>query len=136
MEAEVNSPVVELAPGESYAMDTTWYPTRGGESLRATTYSGVVESALTAKKVEGGVQLAGEFGVFYPGAVTAYYYGRDGELLSTEQVAPADPLQPLKLSKVVQAPDETARISLHIVDTEKLDRGPLGEAEVERPAGN
>jgi hypothetical protein len=28
VEAEVNSPMVELKPGENYALDTTWYPTR------------------------------------------------------------------------------------------------------------
>src|SRR5205814_9895382 len=26
MEAEINSPMVELKPGESYAMDTNWFP--------------------------------------------------------------------------------------------------------------
>ena len=34
MEAEVNSPVVELYPGESYAMDTQWYPTRMGSEFK------------------------------------------------------------------------------------------------------
>ena len=35
MEAEMNSPMVKLAPGESYAMDTQWYPTRMGEDFEA-----------------------------------------------------------------------------------------------------
>ena len=42
MEAEVNSPMVELKPGETYAMDTTWYPTRMGEDFKTTTWAGVV----------------------------------------------------------------------------------------------
>jgi hypothetical protein len=37
VEAEMNSPMVELAPGESYAMDTQWYPTRMGEDFKTTT---------------------------------------------------------------------------------------------------
>ena len=48
MEAELNSPLVELAPGESYAMDTQWYPTRMGEDFKTTTYSGVIGTPLTA----------------------------------------------------------------------------------------
>ena len=34
VECEVNSPMVKLAPGESYAMDTQWFPTRMGEDLK------------------------------------------------------------------------------------------------------
>src|SRR5207248_1968319 len=30
MEAELNSPMVRLDPGETYAMDTQWFPTRMG----------------------------------------------------------------------------------------------------------
>ena len=44
----MNSPMVELAPGESYAMDTQWYPTRMGEDFKTTTYSGVIGTPLTA----------------------------------------------------------------------------------------
>src|SRR6185312_17228837 len=48
MEAEVNSPMVELAPGESFAMETTWYPTRMGKEFKTATWSGVVGQMLEA----------------------------------------------------------------------------------------
>jgi hypothetical protein len=35
MEAEVNSPMIDLQPGESYAMDTNWWPTRADGQPRA-----------------------------------------------------------------------------------------------------
>ena len=59
MEAEVNSPMVELAPGESYAMDTTWYPTRMGEDFKTTTWAGVIGKPLTATATPAGLVLSG-----------------------------------------------------------------------------
>ena len=40
MEAEVNSPIVDLQAGESYAMDTSWWPTRADGQLRDVTDAG------------------------------------------------------------------------------------------------
>lgn len=34
MEAEINSPMVRLAPNESYTFDTVWFPTRVGNDFR------------------------------------------------------------------------------------------------------
>lgn len=130
MEAEINSPIVELAPGESYAMDTEWYPTRGGEGMKSATYAGVVESPLEAREVSNGLQLVGEFGVFYPGTLVAQFYGKWGEPLGHINISDLNPLQPLKLNSVVTAPVGTSRVSLHVFDLENLDRGSLGEAFV------
>jgi hypothetical protein len=131
MEAEVNSPVIELAPGESYAMDTQWYPTRMGENFKTTTYSGVVGAPLTATVTPAGLLLAGEFGVFYPGKVIARYYSRGGTPLGSEQIGDADPAKGLQIHVTVTAPPETGRVSLHVMDSENLDRGPLSEAFVD-----
>jgi hypothetical protein len=133
MEAEVNSPMVELGPGETYAMDTQWYPARMGSDFKTTTYSGVVGTPLAAAATPAGLVLSGNFGVFYPGQLVAHYYSRGGEALGTAQIAPVSPLQPTQLQTTVQAPPETARVSLHVVDAEGLDRGPLGETLVNPP---
>ncbi|MCU1224535.1 MAG: hypothetical protein JWQ42_2628 [Edaphobacter sp.] len=133
MEAEVNSPVIELAPGESYAMDTQWYPTRMGEGFKATTYSGVIGAPLAATATSAGLVLAGEFGVFYPGKLVAHYYARGGSPIGSAEVGDADPGKPLQLHATVAAPPETARVSLHVVDMDHIDRGPLGEALVDPP---
>lgn len=133
MEAEVNSPVVELAPGESYAMDSEWYPTRMDSSFQTTTYSGVVGAPLAAAATPNGLVLTGNFGVFYSGQLIAHFYNRGGEAIGTAPAGDATPLEPLKLQATVEAPAETARVSLHVVDAEGLDRGPLGEAFVNPP---
>ena len=132
MEAEVNSPMVELAPGETYAMDTQWFPTRMGEDFKTATYSGVVGTPLTATATPAGLVIAGNFGVFYAGDLVAHYYGRGGDG-GTAKLLPVTPIEPVKLQITVQAPPSTSRVSVHLVDSSGVDRGPLGEALVNPP---
>jgi hypothetical protein len=133
METEVNSPVVLLYPGETYAMDTQWYPTRMGSDFKGPTYSGVVGQPLAVAGTPAGLVLSGEFGVFYAGKLIAHFYSRGGELLGSATLDTVTPLQPVKLQETVQAPAGTARVSLHVVDEQGLDSGPLGETMVNPP---
>jgi hypothetical protein len=133
METEVNSPVVELYPGESYAMDTQWYPTRMGSDFKATTFSGVVGQPLAVAGKPDGLVLTGAFGVFYAGKLVAHFYNRGGEALGTAMMDSVTPLEPVKLQTTLQAPTGTARVSVHLVDQQGLDRGPLGESLVDPP---
>jgi hypothetical protein len=133
MEAEVNSPMVELAPGETYAMDTTWYPTRMGEDFKATTYSGVAGTSLVAAATTGGLSLSGSFGVFYAGSLITHYYDRSGQSLGTAKLVDVTPFDQVNLQTTVQAPEGTFRVSVHVVEKSGVDRGPLGEALVNPP---
>lgn len=133
MEAELDSPMVELSPGESYAMDTTWYPTRMGETFKASTYSGVVGTPLAASASPAGLALTGDFGVFYAGSLVAHYYDRSGATIGAAQLVGVTPVQEVQLQSTVQAPPETFRVSVHLVEHSGLDRGPLGEAFVDPP---
>jgi hypothetical protein len=133
MEAEVNSPMVELAPGESYAMDTNWYPTRMGEDFKTTTYSGVVGAPLEATATPSGLTLSGKFGVFYAGSLVAHYYDRSGLALGIAKLMDVTPFDPVNLQTTVQAPPDTYRVSVHLVEKPNVDRGPLGEALVNPP---
>ncbi len=128
VEAEMNSPMVELAPGESYAMDTQWYPTRMGEDFKTTTYSGVIGTPLTATATPAGLVLSGNFGVFYAGDLVAHFYGRGAG--GTAKLMSVTPLEPVHLQTTIQAPPKTTRVSVHLVDSTGLDRGPLGEVPV------
>jgi hypothetical protein len=130
MEAELNSPVVTLYPGESYTMDTQWYPTRMGDDFKAPTWSGVVGQPLAAAGTANGLVLSGEFGVFYAGKLVAHYYSLGGEDLGTATLDTVTPLRLIKLQETVKAPPATGRVSLHVVDQQGLDLGPLGEAFV------
>jgi hypothetical protein len=133
MEAEVDSPMVELAPGESYAMDTTWYPTRMGEAFKTAAYSGVVGTPLAAAASPTGLALTGDFGVFYAGSLVAHYYDRGGSAIGTVKLIDVTPVQEVHLQSTVQAPPETFRVSVHLVEKSGVDRGPLGEAFVNPP---
>lgn len=129
MEAEVNSPLVELKPGQSYAMDTTWYPTRMNQDFETTTWSGVIGQPLVATRKPDGIELTGEFGVFYHGTLVAHIYPRTKED-NTIKVMDVTPTEEVHLQTTIAAPPNTARISIHLVDDKGIDRGPLGEVNV------
>ncbi len=133
MEAEVNSPMVELKPGETYTMETEWYPTRMGEDFKTTTWAGVIGKPLTASATPAGLALSGSFGVFYAGDLVAHFYARGGAAVGTAKLAPVTPFEPVQLQATVQPPPNTVRVSLHVVDAQGIDRGPLGEALVNPP---
>lgn len=134
MEAEINSPIVELFPEESYAMDTTWYPTRNTALLKSVTYAGTIESPLAVTKKADAFLLTGMFGVFYPGTLVAHFYDQQGEPLGTAKLSNANPTEPMNLEVFLHAPESTNRVSLHVVDLQNVDRGSLGEVFVSEPA--
>ena len=90
---------------------------------------------LTASGSSGKVALTGEFGVFFPGQLEARFYDRQGSKLGAAPVQEVTPFEILNLQQTVQAPADTARVSLHLVDRNGLDRGPLGETVVSLPSG-
>ena len=130
MEAELNSPLVRLDPGESYAMDTQWLPARMGSELIGVTYAGTVGRSLTVISSSTGLTLTGEFGVFFAGQLEARFYDRQGARLGTAKVQDVTPLVIVSLQQTVPAPAETVRVSLHLIDRNGGDRGPLGETAV------
>ncbi len=87
MEAEINSPMIRLAPGESYAMDTQWLPTRAGKDLKDVTNAGIIERPLAAHSTVKGIRLFGSFGVLYPGKLIANFYDAHGVESRTEAAA-------------------------------------------------
>ncbi|MGH9434926.1 MAG: DUF4380 domain-containing protein [Terriglobia bacterium] len=135
MEAEVNSPVVELQPGKTFTMDTEWRPARTGQHFTTATYAGVVSAPLSATAEQAGVALSGSFGVFYAGELVAHLYDRDGMPAGVVRLEPADPLNLVTLRQMIPAPVSVARVSVHLVDPQGLDRGSLGEAQVSPAAG-
>jgi hypothetical protein len=132
VEAEVNSPMVTLDPGETYAMDTTWYPTRMTDDFKKPTWSGVIGQPLAATRTSDGLLLSGEFGVFYPGTLVAHLYPRTQED-NTMKVVDVTPTEMVHLQTTIQAPPNTSRVSIHLVDDKGVDRGPLGEVRVNPP---
>jgi hypothetical protein len=135
MEAELNSPVIELNPGETYAMDTEWFPTRMGSTFSTATFSGVAGRPFVASKnPDGQLQLVGAFGVFFPGQLIAHLYNAEGLRIASIPLDSVSPVDPIELSKTIAAPAEASRISIHLIDSRGLDRGPLAEATISDPA--
>jgi hypothetical protein len=135
MEAELNSPMVRLRPGESYTFSTTWFPTRAGSDLKAMTAAGVVAEQLAISTTANGLRISGSFGVFYAGKLAAHLYDAHGGAAGVIPLQPVSPLEPVNLDQEIKAPARTAKLSLHVIDRQGTDRGLLGEARVKNKTG-
>jgi hypothetical protein len=130
IEAEVNSPMVRLQPGETYALNTNWFPTRADKGFKTVTNAGVVGSPFAALSVTGGILLSGTFGVFVPGKLEAQLFDIHGDLIKKIPLQAVSPSEIVELKMEVKAPAQTARVSLHVLDQDRKDQGALGEARV------
>ena len=132
LEAEVNSPLCRLRPGESCNLDTEWFPTRVGSEFHGVTDAGLVASPLRASLLASGkVKLSGSFGVFFAGHLVAHFYDEHGHGLGNLPVADADPVELVALESEIAPPGRPGRVSLHLEDANGLDWGSLGEVRVE-----
>ena len=133
MEAELNSPMVRLYPGESYSFDTEWFPTRGDGSFQSVKDAGIVLKPLraVAGANAGTIDVSGTFGVFFAGQLVAHFYSSRGSPIGTQPLAESDPRKIVTLQSAVSFQGNPGRVSLHLVDTNGLDRGSLGEVEIE-----
>ncbi len=131
LEAELNSPMCRLRPGESCAMDTEWFPTRATSEFHGAADAGVLIRPLTATQNENGrIRLSGLFGVFYSGHLVARLYGEHGRPIGEAPVTEVNPSEQVSLDKEIAAPGKCSRLSLHLIDDEGVDRGALQEPRV------
>jgi len=135
MEAELNSPIVRLAPGETYAMDTEWLPTRLSRNLKTASAAGAVSNSFTASPTAGGLMLSGEFGVFARGKLVARPYNHRGIALGDIVLQDANPENLIQLRQEIKAEKNIARISLRLVDERGTDFGSLGEVSIKYSDG-
>ena len=133
MEAELNSPLVTLLPGNTYTFDSEWFPTRGSPEFFDVTHAGLVGTPLLATRVSGGIRLRGDFGAFFSDHLVANCYDSRGIYLNPYPLANVSPLERASLESTIAASVECARVSVHLVDAGGLDRGSLGEASVTEP---
>jgi hypothetical protein len=131
LEAEINSPMCRLRPGESCELDTEWLPTRAGSEFHGVKDAGIVLHALQGSFVGNGrIRLSGSFGVFNSGQLVAHFYNEHGARLGSMQLAKVDPSEPVTLETEVAVPEKTARVSLHVEDDHAVDCGSLQEVSV------
>ena len=131
MEAEVNSPMCRLRPGEACQLETDWFPTRVDSEFHGVTDAGIVTKPLQAVRLENGkVKLSGSFGVFFPGKLVAHFYNEHGSMSGTLPVAEVSPSTLVVLDKDAAPEGKPARVSLHLEDQGGLDRGSLQEVPI------
>ena len=131
LEAEINSPLCRLRPGESCDLETEWLPARTGSEFHAVTDAGIVVHPLRALRLENGkISLSGSFGVFFAGRLVAHFYDGHGLSLGSVTVATVDPVEVVSLEKEIALPGEPARVSLHVEDGNGLDRGFVQEVQM------
>jgi hypothetical protein len=130
MEAELNSPMVVLGAGQTYAFDTHWFPTRLSTEIGTATDAGLVGKPLSARRVGETIELSGSFGVFFPGELKATLYDRGGVGQSVVSLQAVRPQDPIILKSSIPAPKEIRRVSIHLIDSNGVDRGALGEVLV------
>jgi hypothetical protein len=131
LEAEVNSPLCRLRPGETCDLETEWFPTRAGREFHGVTDAGIVIRPLRATRLENGkIRLSGSFGVFFPGRLMARFYSEHGGSLGTMPVVEVNPTEPVSLETEITPNGKPARLSLHLEDANGVDRGSLQEVQV------
>jgi hypothetical protein len=131
LEAEINNPMCRLRPGESCTFETEWFPTRGGDEFHGVTDAGLVMRPLQATILgHGKLRLSGSFGVFFSGTIEARFYNGHGAKIGNLRLADVDPTETVVLDRELASPQGSERVSLHLMDENGIDRGPLQEVRV------
>jgi hypothetical protein len=132
MEAEINSPIVRLQPGDSYSMDTRWFPTRAASQLKTVTDVAVINKPLAASLDANSLLLSGSFGVFFPGELIVHGFNPRGIETDAVPLLRVDPANSVELQQQVRLSPNAVRISVHLVDDAGVDRGTVGEALISK----
>ncbi len=131
MEAEINSPICHLRPGESCHLETDWFPTRADSEFHGVSDAGIVTKPLSGTRLENGkVKLSGSFGVFFSGKLVAHFYNEHGSMTDTLPLGEVTPAKLVTLDIGLAPQGKPARVSLHVEDADGLDRGALGEVSI------
>ena len=130
LEAELNSPMCRLRPGESCAMDTEWFPTRSGGEFHGVTEAGIRIQPVKATIENFKISLSGSFGVFYSGHLVARLYDEHGHVAAVTPIADVSPAEPVSLRTEIPSPGKCSRLSIHVIDDTGMDRGALQEIQL------
>jgi hypothetical protein len=131
MEAEINSPMCRIRPGEACQLETDWFPTRADSEFHGVADAGIVTKPLSGVRLENGkVRLSGSFGVFFPGKLVAYFYNEHGSMTETLPMAAVTPANLVVLDTEIIPQGKPTRVSLHLEDQDGLDRGALQEVPI------
>jgi hypothetical protein len=135
MEAEINSPIVELPPRGTYAMDTTWNPVRMTDPPSAVTASALITQRLHATRHGSEVTLTGAFTPFHDGTIALLLLNSNGAELSRRVLQQAGPAQGVILRQTEALPSGAARIVLALFDESGADYEFVDQVEFDVQQG-
>jgi hypothetical protein len=131
LEAELNSPLADMQPGETRDLDTEWLPTRAGSDFHGVADAGIIVDPLQATRLENGnIRLSGSFGAFFEGRLIANFYDGHGSNLGSQPLMDVSPSALVTLKSDVKPPAAPSRVSLHLQDRNGLDRGSFQEIQI------
>jgi hypothetical protein len=105
-----------------------------GSEFHGVSDAGILIRPLQATRLENGkLKLSGTFGVFFSGRLVAHFYNEHGASLGTMPVADVSPSDEVSLQVEVAPQGKPARVSLHLEDSNGVDRGSLQEIPVGAP---
>ena len=136
MESEINTPVVELKPDQSYAMDTLWQPARLEGRITGVSEAGIIANPITAQASGRGARMTGSLGVFYPGKLVAQFLSASGAHVKTVELTTVVPERPVQLDQSIEGPRDAESVSVHLIDDQGRDRGSVGQARLVAAMGN
>ena len=131
MEAEINSPMVELKPGQSYAMDTNWFPTRVAGRVTDVEEAGVIADPIRALRTADGLLLYVSVGVFLPGKLIAHFFDQNSNEIKAAELTSVTPHSAVKLRQEIKLQAAARKVVIRLVDDRGNDRGSVGEAEIQ-----
>lgn len=131
MEAEVNSPMVELKLRETYEMQTNWFPTRIVGRITNVADAGVIAGPITASASSDGVIISASIGVFFPGKLVARFEDEAGAEIKSLDLISVTPQAAVELRQEIKMQGSPKRVAIHLVDDQGKDRGSVGEAEIQ-----
>jgi hypothetical protein len=131
MEAEINSPIVTLRPGESHSLDTVWHPTALMETPQEMHSSGLVVDRFNAKREVLGVHLHCGFSVFAPGTLVALFFNEHGLEVARQTIEKVDPIRPVVLDVTVPITQDAVRVNLTMIGLAGEDKGILAKGMIE-----
>lgn len=131
MEAELNSPIVQLSPGETYAMDTVWNPIKISDVPQSVTSAGVVTQRLSATSHAGNITLTGKFSVFTSGTLTALLMDHRGIEIKRLELKQVSPEEAVVLSDTFPVTTDIKQIVLKLINARGADYGVLDKVRID-----
>lgn len=116
METEVLSPLRTIQPGQVATFSIEWGACRCPGPIVEVKAAGCTAKPLVATKVNGHIQLTGQFGVFDAGDLLLVWNDGQGNDLGRQRLSPVDPMAAINLDRVAKPPSGTQGAELRVKD--------------------